>query len=75
MKTSIYSKDHIELVSRLKQARIEAGLNQKEAADLLGKTQSYISKIEAGQRKIDIMQLKLFAKIYKKDLNYFLGPK
>jgi len=44
----------------------------KITADLLEKTQSYISKIEASQRKIDIMQLKLFAKIYKKELNYFL---
>ena len=31
-----------------------------------------ISKIEAGQRRIDVIQLKEFAKAYKKPLDYFL---
>ena len=35
-------------------------------------TQSFISKIEAGQRRIDVVQLKEFAKIYKKSLDYFI---
>ena len=37
-----------------------------------GKTQPHISKIEAGQRRLDITQIKEFAKIYKKDINYFI---
>lgn len=52
--------------ARLKKAHIEAGLDQEKAAELLGKTQSFISKIEAGQRRIDVVQLKEFAKTYKK---------
>ncbi|MFH1838402.1 MAG: hypothetical protein ABH808_02835 [Candidatus Kuenenbacteria bacterium] len=28
--------------------------------------------MEAGQRRLDITQLKKFAKIYKKDINYFI---
>jgi len=40
---------------------------------MLKKTQSYISKIESGQRRLDIIQLKSFAKIYKKDLEYFIN--
>ncbi|MFA5318426.1 MAG: helix-turn-helix transcriptional regulator [Patescibacteria group bacterium] len=72
MSESIYSKDHKFLIERLKKARQEAGLDQKEIAKLLGKTQSYISKIESGQRKIDVVQLKKIAKIYKKDINYFI---
>lgn len=72
MVKSIYSKSQELLVERLKKARIDAGLNQIEAAELLGKTQSYISKIESGQRRIDVVQLKDFAKIYKKDLGYFI---
>lgn len=72
MKKSIFSKDHKYLVSHLKKAREEASLAQEEVAKLLGKTQSYISKIESGQRRIDIVQLKQFAKLYKKEVNFFI---
>ncbi len=68
----IYSKDHINLAKQLKLARIEANLDQKEVAKILNKTQSYISKIESGQRKIDIVQIKIFAEIYKKNVNFFI---
>ena len=50
----------------------ELGLEQVEVAKLLGKTQSQVSKVEAGQRRIDIVSLKEFARIYKKDINFFL---
>ncbi|MFA6306936.1 MAG: helix-turn-helix transcriptional regulator [Patescibacteria group bacterium] len=72
MGKTIYSKDHKFLVEQLKKARIKAGLDQGKAAELLGKTQSYISKIEAGQRRIDIVTLKEFARIYKKNLSSFI---
>lgn len=72
MSKAIYSKDHKYIVEQLKKARQEAGLEQAEVAKLLGKTQSHVSKVEAGQRRIDIIALKEFAKIYKKDINFFL---
>ena len=72
MNKAIYSQDHRNLVEKLKQARIEAGLDQEEAARLLGKTQSYVSKIESGQRRIDVIQLKNLAKIYEKPFNFFI---
>lgn len=72
MAKAIYSKDHKFVVEQLKKARIGAGLEQEKAAELLGKTQSYISKIESGQRRIDVVQLKEFAKIYKKEVDFFI---
>lgn len=72
MPKTIYSKDHKYLVERLKKARLDANLDQVKIAKLLGKTQSYISKVESGQRRIDIVALKEFARIYKKSINYFL---
>ena len=72
MTKAIYSKDHKFVVEQLKKARIEASLDQEKAAELLKKTQSYISKVESGQRRIDIVQLKEFAKIYKKEVNFFI---
>ena len=72
MPRAIYTKDHNAIVERLKKARFESGLGQVEASKKLGKTQSYLSKIESGQRRFDVLQLKEFAKIYKKDLSFFI---
>jgi len=73
MEKTIYSKEHRFLIEQLKQARKEAGLDQDEVAKLLKRTQSYISKIESGQRRIDVVQLKRFATIYKKKLSFFIA--
>lgn len=72
MAKTIFSKDHKYIVGQIKKARLEAGLGQVEVAKLLGKTQSHVSKVEAGQRRIDIGALKEFAKIYKKELLFFI---
>ena len=72
MSKAIYSKDHQYIVEQLKKARQEAGLEQAEVAKLLGKTQSHISKVEAGQRRIDVIALKEFARIYEKSIDYFI---
>jgi transcriptional regulator with XRE-family HTH domain len=72
MKKSIYSHEHLKLVEKLIEARNEAGMDQTQVAKKLKVTQSFISKIESGQTKIDIFQLLEFAKIYKKDLYYFI---
>ena len=72
MPRAIYQNDHKKIAERLKKARLDAGLGQVEVAEKLGKTQSYVSKIESGQRRFDVLQLKEFAKLYKKDLSFFI---
>ena len=72
MTKAIFSKDHRYTIEQLKKARLEAGLDQADVAKILGRTQPHISKIEAGQRRLDITQLKEFAKVYKKDLSFFI---
>jgi transcriptional regulator with XRE-family HTH domain len=62
----------MKIVALLKEARLEAGLDQVAVAESLGKTQAYISKIESGQRRFDVLQLKAFAKLYEKPLEYFI---
>ena len=72
MSKLIYSDEQKYLVEQLRKAREESCMDQVAVAKLLGKTQSYVSKIESGQRKIDVIQLKEFAAIYKKDISYFM---
>lgn len=75
MKKSIYSNDYNYLTKQLRTARIEAGLNQKEVAGKLNRTQSYVSKIESGQLRVDVIQLNELAEFYGKSLDYFLKKK
>ena len=72
MSKSIYSKDYKDIMERLKKARVDADLSQQTVADKLGKPQSYISKIESGERRLDVAEMKKFAAIYKKPVDYFL---
>ncbi len=72
MPRAIYQEDHKKIVEHLKKARLDAGLSQIEVSEKLGRTQSYVSKIESGQRRFDVLQLKEFAKLYKKSLDFFV---
>ena len=38
------------------EAREEAGVSQEQLADRLGRPQSYVSKIELGQRRLDVIE-------------------
>jgi len=67
-----YDKLYKEFLSKLRKARTEAGLTQKQVAELLQKPQSYVSKSESGERRIDVVELTEFARIYNKPLDYFV---
>ena len=72
MKKSIHTKEYAVFVERLRKARDEAGLTQVQVAKKLKRPQSHISNVESGQQRVDVVELKRFAKIYKQDTNYFL---
>jgi len=67
-----YSQKNKNLLERLRSARLEAGLTQIEVSKKLKKPQSYLSKIEQIERKIEAIELRDFAKIYNKDVGYFI---
>lgn len=72
MPKSVYTKEYHEIIKKLKQARFDAGLKQTDVARKLKKPQSYVSKIECGERRLDVTELKEFAIIYKKNINFFI---
>jgi transcriptional regulator with XRE-family HTH domain len=69
---SIYSVRYKAFLTRLRDARIEAGLTQTEVAQKLNQPQSYVSRCESGERRVDVVELTDFAMIYKKPLSYFV---
>jgi len=59
--------------ARLKEAREYVGLSQLEVSEALGISRSAISLIESGQRKVDSVELKGLARLYKRPVTYFTG--
>ena len=58
MKKSRETTEHRILVAVLREARKKAGLTQVELAELTGQTQSYVSKIERGDLRLDLVQMR-----------------
>ncbi|MEK7104709.1 MAG: helix-turn-helix transcriptional regulator [Patescibacteria group bacterium] len=72
MTRSIRTKEYIYFVERLRKAREEARLTQVQVAKKLKHPQSHISNVESGQQRVDVVELQIFAKIYNKDIKYFI---
>jgi len=68
---SINSTRYHQLLNRLIQARKQAGLTQAEVANKLHKPQSFVSKIESGEKKIDFTEIEDLSRIYHVSLSFF----
>jgi transcriptional regulator with XRE-family HTH domain len=66
-----YQTAYKDFLTRLIEARKQAGLTQVDVAKRLGKAHSFISKCELGERRVDFVELQQLAKIYNKDLSFF----
>jgi transcriptional regulator with XRE-family HTH domain len=71
MRRSLHSKEYKAFTERLRFARLESGLTQVQVAKKLKRPQSYVSNIESGQQRVDVVELQKFAKMYKKEMSYF----
>ena len=67
-----YQRAYREFTKRLAEARKLAGLTQVEAAKRLGKTHTYVSKCELGERRVDFVELQRFAQIYDQKIEFFM---
>jgi len=55
---TIHGSDHLRLVAMLREVRKKADLRQADVAERLGVPQSFVSKYETGERRLDLVELK-----------------
>lgn len=69
--TSIHSKEYKVFLKLLRQEREKAGLTQIDVAQRLRQTQSFVSKCERGERRLDIIEVRKFCLAIGIDLKRF----
>lgn len=63
----------VEIGSKLRECREYLGYSQDEVAESVGLSRSAISLIESGERKVDVLELKQFAELYQRPIDFFTG--
>lgn len=59
-------------LSMLRQIRLEAGLRQADLARKLGQPQSFVSKYESGERRLDVLELRQICTVLGVSLTEFV---
>lgn len=60
-------------LAELKRIRLEAGLRQQDVADRLGLPQSFVSKYETGERRLDLLELEQICEVCGVSLGDFVS--
>jgi transcriptional regulator with XRE-family HTH domain len=72
MPKTIFSKAQERLQDMLRQARVDAGLTQGDVAKRLKQPQSFVSKYESGERRLDIVELRQICDVLRVSLLKFV---
>lgn len=64
---SIHSKEYQGLLAKLAAARKQQGISQQALADALGRPQSYVSKVEIGERRLDVFEFVQICEVLRLD--------
>jgi transcriptional regulator with XRE-family HTH domain len=72
-KPDVREDDRKAMGDRLREAREYLGFSQEEVAAYLGIPRSALSLIEAGTRKVDALEMKKLAGLYKRPMAYLTG--
>lgn len=73
MQKSTFTSDYRVFLQALKDCREKAGLSQMKLAEKLGQSQSFVSKCERGETRIDIVQLRMFCRAFGITLPSFVA--
>ena len=70
MKNSL--DNQAQLQALLRDIRTEAGLRQVDLAQQLGQPQSFVSKYESGERRLDVLELRRICRLLGLSLQDFI---
>ena len=73
LRESLDSDNYINIRRKLITLREKNSLTQRELAKKLSITQSYVSKVESGQRRLDVLELKKYLKVLNYSIDQFLS--
>ncbi len=62
IKKSIHAKEYHSVISMIREYRESKGFTQKELAAKIGTDQTFISKVENSERRLDIIELRTICK-------------
>lgn len=65
--SSIYSDEYQLVIKLLRSVRIDRGITQSQLAESLGKPQSFIAKVENGERRLDVIEFAAIARLLSLD--------
>jgi transcriptional regulator with XRE-family HTH domain len=71
--TTLGSKRHRILIALLIERRKAAGMTQAQLADRLGKSQSFIARVERGKRRVYVVELLELAEVLEFDAGKVVG--
>ena len=71
---SLFADPYIEIIERLIERRKALGMTQWDLATAYGEDQSFISRIERFQRRLDVYEYTVFCRILKIDPGEILRP-
>lgn len=60
MEKSAFSNEYRVFLQLLREARTVAGVTQEQLAERIGNTQSFVSKCERGERRLDFVEARAF---------------
>lgn len=72
MDKSVYTDEYQVVIELLREFRQDAGLTQVDLAEQLGQSQSFVSKYERGDRRLDVIQLRTVCQTLGTDLPAFV---
>ena len=73
MEKSIHSGRYAIFLKVLREMRERAGLTQVQLARNIGETQTFVSKCERGERRIDVIELRTFCRAFGVSLSQFVS--